>query len=52
MNTKFQYSITKQAWCYKFDSNKWEVNEYPKELTRLKTIFDWKDYPNDFKKTI
>jgi hypothetical protein len=30
--------------------NKWEVTEYPKELNRIKTIFDWREYPNDFKK--
>ena len=33
----------------KFDSNKWEVTEYPKELQRVNTIFDWKNLPNDFK---
>ena len=30
-------------------NNKWEVQEYPKELSKLKTIFDWKDLPADFK---
>jgi hypothetical protein len=30
-------------------NNKWEVQEYPKELSKLKTIFDWKDLPTDFK---
>ena len=34
---------------YKFDSNKWEVTEYPKELQRVNTIFDWKNLPNEFK---
>ena len=34
---------------HKFDSNKWEVTEYPKELQRVNTIFDWKNLPNDFK---
>ena len=33
----------------KFKSNKWEVTPYPKELNRIKTIFDWRDYPNEFK---
>ena len=27
----------------------WEVSEYPKELSRIKTIFDWNDMPNAFK---
>ena len=27
------------------ENNKWTVQEYPKELSKLKTIFDWKDLP-------
>jgi len=34
---------------HKFDKNKWQVSEYPKELSRIKTIFDWREYPQDFK---
>jgi len=30
-------------------NDKWEVQEYPKELQRLKTIFDWRDLPGNFK---
>jgi len=33
----------------KFDNDKWQVTEQPKALKRIKTIFDWKEYPNDFK---
>jgi hypothetical protein len=33
----------------KFDSDKWEVTPYPKELNRIKTIFDWRDLPQNFK---
>jgi hypothetical protein len=29
--------------------NRWEPVEYPKELARLKTIFDWNAQPNEFK---
>ena len=29
--------------------NKWSKSEYPKELNRIKTIFDWKSYPEEFK---
>ena len=29
--------------------NKWVKQKYPKELSKLKTIFDWKDLPNNFK---
>ena len=32
-----------------FKSNTWSVTEYPKELSRIKTIFDWKEYPDYFK---
>ena len=30
-------------------NDKWEVQEYPKELQKIKTIFDWRDMPADFK---
>ena len=30
-------------------NNKWQVQEYPKDLAKLKTIFDWKDLPAEFK---
>ena len=33
----------------KFNNDKWEVTPQPKALSRLKTIFDWKDIPKDFK---
>ena len=33
----------------KFSKNKWEVTDYPKELNKIKTIFDWRNYPEDFK---
>ena len=32
-----------------FKSKKWVNTEYPKELSKIKTIFDWKEYPEDFK---
>ena len=31
------------------DYDKWQVHEYPKTLSKIKTIFDWKEYPDDFK---
>ena len=30
-------------------NNKWEAQEYPKELKNIKSIFDWKTYPDEFK---
>ena len=29
-------------------NNRWEVQEYPKELQRIKNIFQWRDLPIDF----
>ena len=34
---------------HKFEKNRWQVTQYPKELNRIKTIFDWRDYPQSFK---
>ena len=34
---------------HNFKDKKWSHTEYPKELARIKTIFDWKEYPEDFK---
>ena len=28
--------------------NKWVKSDYPKELSKIKTIFDWKNYPAEF----
>ena len=30
---------------YKFNGDKWQVSEQPKALRNIKTIFDWRDYP-------
>ena len=30
-------------------NNKWEAEEYPNELKNIKSIFDWKAYPDEFK---
>ena len=32
------------------ENDKWTIHEYPKTLKKIKTIFDWKQYPDDFKK--
>jgi len=29
--------------------NKWTPEEYPKELKNIASVFDWRDYPDDFK---
>ena len=30
-------------------ANKWAVQDYPKELKGIKSIFDWQTYPDEFK---
>jgi len=34
---------------YKHPENKWVRQEYPKELQRIKNIFDWRSYPDEQK---
>ena len=33
----------------KFEKDKWTYTPYPKELNRIKSVFDWEEYPLDFK---
>jgi hypothetical protein len=33
----------------KKDEQFWEAAEYPKELNKIKSVFDWEKYPSDFK---
>jgi hypothetical protein len=42
-------ALPKQDKPHVFDNNKWEYSEYPKELKKIKSVFDWEEYPNDFK---
>ena len=34
---------------YKHPNNKWVKQEYPKELSKIKNIFDWRSYPDENK---
>jgi hypothetical protein len=34
---------------FKHEKNKWVKAEYPKELSRIKNIFDWRNYPDENK---
>ena len=43
-------ALPKKSETHKFNKNTWEYTEQPTELKRIKTIFDWKQYPDDFKK--
>jgi hypothetical protein len=42
-------ALPKEEDTYKNKDNKWKPLEYPKELSKIKTIFDWKNYDEAFK---
>jgi len=48
-NLKIALPLEKNT--HKFSEDKWEYTPLPKELRRIKTIFDWEEYPLDFKET-
>ena len=42
-------ALPKSTDIFKHEKNKWIKFENPKELSRLKNIFDWRSYPDDQK---
>ena len=46
-NLKIALPLAKNV--HKFEENKWTRFEYSKELQRIKTVFDWREYPDEFK---
>ena len=42
-------ALPKKADLVEFENDKWTYSEYPKELKKIKSVFDWEDYPLDFK---
>jgi hypothetical protein len=42
-------ALPKPKDVVKFKSGSWERTELPNELKKIKTIFDWENYPIDFK---
>ena len=42
-------ALPKAKNIHKFEDNRWTRFEYPKVLSRIKTVFDWRQYPEDFK---
>ena len=42
-------ALPKEEDVAKLEGNRWVVQEYPKELKSIKTIFDWKNYSEEFK---
>jgi hypothetical protein len=45
----FQIALPKECSVYSNEEKKWKQFEYPKELGRLKNIFDWRAYPEEKK---
>ena len=42
-------ALPKEKEIVSFEGNKWSHTEYPKELSKIKSVFDWEEYPLDFK---
>jgi hypothetical protein len=42
-------ALPKEEKPHEFENKTWTKTEYPKPLKRIKTVFDWKEYPEDFK---
>ena len=42
-------ALPKIVKAHKFEKNTWTKFEYPKQLSKIKTVFDWREYPEDFK---
>ena len=42
-------ALPKEENVYSNKEKRWIPFEYPKELGAIKSIFDWRDYPDDFK---
>ena len=41
--------LPKKENVTEFESDKWEYQQYPKELSKIKSVFDWDEYPVEFK---
>jgi len=42
-------ALPAESKIHNFKDKKWSSIAYPKELSRIKTIFDWGQYPDEFK---
>jgi len=42
-------ALPEKTKVHKFESDRWEYTEYPKVLSKIKSVFDWEEYPLDFK---
>ncbi len=42
-------ALPKIKTVHKFKENKWTKFDYPVELNKIKTVFNWEQYPSEFK---
>jgi len=42
-------ALPKAENVHEFEEDKWQYAEYPKELSKIKSVFDWEEYPLEFK---
>jgi hypothetical protein len=42
-------ALPKAENVHTFEDDRWKHTEYPKELSKIKSVFDWEEYPLDFK---
>jgi hypothetical protein len=42
-------ALPKAEDVHTFEDDRWKHTEYPKELSKIKSVFDWEEYPLDFK---
>ena len=42
-------ALPKENDVIKFEGDKWKHMEYPKELSKIKSVFDWDEHPSQFK---
>ena len=42
-------ALPKEDDVVKFEGDRWRHTEYPKELSKIKSVFDWDEYPTQFK---
>jgi len=42
-------ALPKAENVHTFEDDRWKHTEYPKELNKIKSVFDWEEYPLEFK---
>ena len=42
-------ALPKEKDIVEFENDRWSYTKYPKELSKIKSVFDWEEYPLDFK---